>query len=443
MVDFFRDMSHGKLDLSGSKTFGWYTLDKSLSDYRAIFSEYPNLYADDPIPNNARRFLTEWPRAAWAAAEGDKEILNKFYGTVVVFNRPVDLFGGWKHAVCGDDNLKPSLLGQEMGHGYGLFHSKVSGSEEEYMDPWDIMSTEKATWDKQASHPTYGPHSIGPGLNAANMDGRGWLDYSRVREITPSTFETVELRPLHRTDLPGWIAISIKGIGRYFIEFRMNEGWDKEIGSPVVLVHSFGSNTSYIMQSTKGNFDLTEGGMFEINVKEEYGALHDPVNIHLEDFDVKDIDVIERKARLPTEPLSTPTSLKIQVVEIDVKEQIARISIEYRERSRPYRLIYTLPEGWKFESRPGGIPLTPLGLTQDTLIVNEKMISTPQWSLGPILKSLADICTSERFNNEDIRRTVLQNSLKTIIKIASTELIHMNDPGGVAPPSKSSEQSQQ
>jgi M6 family metalloprotease-like protein len=33
MVDYFRDMSHGKLDLKGSKVFGWYTLDKKQSDY--------------------------------------------------------------------------------------------------------------------------------------------------------------------------------------------------------------------------------------------------------------------------------------------------------------------------------------------------------------------------------------------------------------------------
>jgi hypothetical protein len=35
MVDFFRDMSHGKLDLSGSQVFGWYKLDKNRADYLA------------------------------------------------------------------------------------------------------------------------------------------------------------------------------------------------------------------------------------------------------------------------------------------------------------------------------------------------------------------------------------------------------------------------
>src|SRR6266498_5013212 len=44
--------------------------------------------------------------------------------------------------------------------------------------------------------------SIGPGLNAANMDGRGWLDSSRVWRPSDGTaiYRTdVELRPFHRS----------------------------------------------------------------------------------------------------------------------------------------------------------------------------------------------------------------------------------------------------
>src|SRR5882724_11034338 len=35
MVDFFRDMSHGQLDLSGSQVFGWFTTSVKKSDYGA------------------------------------------------------------------------------------------------------------------------------------------------------------------------------------------------------------------------------------------------------------------------------------------------------------------------------------------------------------------------------------------------------------------------
>src|SRR5260370_11633973 len=34
MVDYFQDMSHGRLDLSGSQVFGWLALGKRTSDYQ-------------------------------------------------------------------------------------------------------------------------------------------------------------------------------------------------------------------------------------------------------------------------------------------------------------------------------------------------------------------------------------------------------------------------
>src|SRR3712207_5168364 len=33
MIGFFTDMSHGELDLTGSRVFGWYTLPRNQSDY--------------------------------------------------------------------------------------------------------------------------------------------------------------------------------------------------------------------------------------------------------------------------------------------------------------------------------------------------------------------------------------------------------------------------
>ena len=78
--------------------------------------------------------------------------------------------------VADKNTLQPSILGQEMGHGYGLDHSRLEGLSDDYRDPWDIMST----WDNvfMAPHPNYG--LVGPFLNAANMNGRGWLAPQRV-----------------------------------------------------------------------------------------------------------------------------------------------------------------------------------------------------------------------------------------------------------------------
>jgi hypothetical protein len=412
MVAFFRDMSHGTLDLSGSKIFGWYTFDNSLADYDELFNELSMEYPENP--NFGRHYLTDW---AVEAAEADKVKLSEFYGTVVVLNIPKDLFGGWKRAVCSDDSLKPSLLGQEMGHGYGLDHSRSDlipkdDLNADYKDAWDVMSTAAAY---MGDHPVYGVGSIGPGLNAPNMDSRGWLDNSRVRKIPYATVETVDLHPLH--NLSGEIAISIDN---YYVEFRMNEGWDAGFPRPVVLIHYFEDNHSYLM----GRWDWATSRLLGPGILSKKG----------DKFEIK---------------RGTPSlfyyHLKIELENIDVTQRIARISIEY-EYNDPSSVylepIFKTPI-WKFELRPLGLPLTRLGLAEDTVIVNEKIIRTPEWSFQPILKSLADISSSERFKNEDIRRTIRQESLETIIKIANKELLRMKEPGGVAPSHDLDGQSQQ
>lgn len=288
-----------------------------------------------------------------------------------------------------------------MGHGYGLDHSRLHDLERDYQDPYDIMSTRSAY---MARHPAYDSigipaykdyqKSIGPGLNAANMDSRGWLDYSRVKKITTGV-ETVDLRPLHRLDLLGFLAISVDN---YFIEFRMNEGWDAAFPTPVVLIHFFEGNHSYLMEPILTN----KGDKFEIKEGE-----HTAFYYHL----------------------------KIQLLDIDVGKRSARISIDYS----PLRLPPIFYYKWPWEYISPAIPLTHLAPGNDIVIVNEKIIRTPQWSLRPILKSLADISSSERFNNENIRR----RALETIIEIADEELMRMNTQIGVAPPRDLGGQSQQ
>ena len=137
MVTFFRDMSHGVLDLSGSQVFGWYTLDKKRSEYVGSGAKEGQ---------QGRKDLITWARQA---AIADNKDLNKFFSVVVCMNVQTDLYGGPYGVVCDDgrdrDNgmssLSPSLLGQEMGHAYGLFHSRADGSTEDSKDEWDVMST--------------------------------------------------------------------------------------------------------------------------------------------------------------------------------------------------------------------------------------------------------------------------------------------------------------
>jgi hypothetical protein len=244
MVEFFRDCSHGRADLSGSKVFGWLDLPMKRSDYTG----------DGTNPAGRDALVA----AAIDAGEKHSGFRRAdFFNVVVVPNQPTDLFGGFGGVVADDgrypgngmSGLSPSLLGQEMGHGYGLEHSRIDGSADDYKDQWDVMSTRSAL---MAPHPFFTERDlrgnpiflIGPGLNAANMDAVGWLDHSRVYGLDPYAMAgSVTLRPLHRLDLPGWLCARVGG---YYFEFRMNEGWDAGLHRPVVLVHDYVDGHSYL-----------------------------------------------------------------------------------------------------------------------------------------------------------------------------------------------------
>jgi hypothetical protein len=251
MTAFFSDVSHGNLNLSGSQVFGLFTLPIPSSAYAGN--------VDVPPPGKYNR---EGLYDLAVQTARDKGVpIDNFFGIVVSTNVQTDLWGGGRHrAFCDLLRLQPSLLGQEMGHGYGLEHSRVDGSDEDYQDPWDIMSTAGAYMAPDANYTL-----IGPGLNAWNMRGRGWLDETRVwhsaTDIFTGTSEaTITLRPLHRRDLPGFLAAELPG--GFLAEFRIKQKWDAGF-EPAVFVHRFNDNQSYIMAATNGEYNLIVGNSFQ------------------------------------------------------------------------------------------------------------------------------------------------------------------------------------
>jgi hypothetical protein len=245
MVDFFRDYSHGHIDIGGSEVFGWLTIPHPKSDYTGSGA--------NPA---GRSQLTGWVRQAASDAGID---LTRFYGVVGCMNVPTDLFGGKDRNVITPsgnipNDMSPSMLAQEMLHGYGADHSRLEGGAD-YTDKWDAMST--ASQFSTIGDPF---HSIGPGLNAANMDFLNWLDLQRVWLRSGSYDEQIQLRPHHRRDLPGYL---IARLGSFYVEYRTREGWDATIPRDAVLVHRLEASHSYLMRSRDGSFDLAAGQVFE------------------------------------------------------------------------------------------------------------------------------------------------------------------------------------
>lgn len=293
-VRFFSDMSHGKLDLSGSQVLGWYTIDVSLTGYTQV---------GDPILDKTQ---DEAMALAKQAAKDAGVDISQFVATVLIMNlatgwaqggaysglaptggmaadwRRVDgrNFDGTRGMPAPGGN-GTEVFGQEMGHGFGLGHSRMNGSDTDYQDAWDIMSTLGAFGAADAD---YGAR--GPGMNAWNMRGRGWLDESRVWHCPNGDFsEQIQLRPLHRRDLPGYLAAELPplndtlGFPRYLVEYRKSENWDIGIPRSCILVHRYQGlpvgdtdinaetklNHSYIMAGSGGQNDLVANDLFEDN----------------------------------------------------------------------------------------------------------------------------------------------------------------------------------
>lgn len=251
MTDYFDVMSHGSIDLSGSKIFGWHTLDQPQS-----------AYVGNAKPSAGQLGRLDLIAAAKATATAAGDDLAGYYGVVVVMNTKTDLFGvlGGQAAVCDPLSLQPAVLGQEMGHGYGLQHSRIDGSTADYQDPWDTMST----WDGcySASDPNY--TLIGPGLCAANMRYMGWLDESRVWKPASSAFtQQILLRPLHDRSAPGNLAAQVPGAaGGFLLEFRVPEDWDAAFPRAAIFVHRLSDGHSYRMIGSSGSSDLVVGDKF-------------------------------------------------------------------------------------------------------------------------------------------------------------------------------------
>lgn len=243
MVDYFREMSHNKLDLSGSRVFGWITLPVDRADY--VVSDTP--------PGSLNR--DEMAALCLQVARDDGVELSDFGHTVIVFNTPSDLYGLPGLAICDSGNAFPAAVGHEMGHGYGMNHSRREWSDDDYQDPWDVMS---AMLTDRAPHPEYA--EVGPGLNAANMRAQGWLNEGRVwRGDDEIHGEAIELRPLHRPELNGHLAAEI---GDFLVEFRLKDRWDAGIVRSCVLVHRFDEGHSRVMLSEQSRYDLGEGDTF-------------------------------------------------------------------------------------------------------------------------------------------------------------------------------------
>lgn len=316
--DYFHDVSHGNLNLSGSKVFGWFTLDKTKAEWDSGISD----------GTHQRAIVIDWARAKAAAANVD---LTTYSGVGVALNADTGASSSSNGFLCGDDGegalswLSPCLFAHEMCHVLGLGDAMREGSKEFYTDPTDIMSVQSAA---SAPHPIYTDeldgtpvYRIGPGLNAASMFALGWLDETRVFKLgSGRASASVSLRPLHRRDLPGLLAIRF---GPFFIEYRSAAGWDAMLDSHVV-VHRIEGAHSVLVPDNDGNFTFGAGSVLSLDPK--FSVLGAGYTIRVSSIDehaeTATLHLSQTPAELPQEkpptgPFQTPWIKWSEVIDRD------------------------------------------------------------------------------------------------------------------------------
>jgi M6 family metalloprotease-like protein len=328
LVDYYEDMSHGKLDISDCTVYDWidygHTAQDLMDEWNKAFKQKEDELLKAGVDkakaaeaagvhaNATRRGkITEWGNEA---ATKNNLLITGFDVIVYIFNQSIDFFGSTGYTVIswnpdGNNHAGNSIslagTSHEFGHALGLMgHARMEGSEEEYGDLWDIMGDYHYSSDKRGTaipppdDSKY--YTYGPGLNAAYMDLMGWLDKSRVYTAVGST--SFQLRPLHRRDLPGWLCAKMNvGYETIYVEFRMNEKWDNNFAAPCVFLHKKavhpgdGTPSTEIMMTDPAHTDKTEQVDLRNGQSYSWGDISDPFGFYAS-ITVTKIDVEQRIA---------------------------------------------------------------------------------------------------------------------------------------------------
>lgn len=266
VVDYWREVTFGGLDLTGSTVFGWLTMSHSTSELSGMV--FPG----------ARSTLVQWGRDAAAAAGID---LTPYRNVLVVHNYGVD------HGAAGNGILivhsDPQLcefgfICHEMGHGLGLPHSWSANADFQYGDSWDIMSFATTTPLFQVSFKgASGMASVG--LNARNLQALGVLEPTRLwSPAGPDFSATVTLDPLNQPQIGnhGPLVVSIPPTATrparpdgstWTVELHHKAGWDQAIARDAVVVHQVRTNGLSYLQPTMWS-SFTAGQQFDIPAPE-------------------------------------------------------------------------------------------------------------------------------------------------------------------------------
>ncbi len=242
---YWREVSYGKINLTGSSAYGWFTLPQPRSYY---------VTGSGQGSANLNQLFTDCTAAADPsvnfAANGGVQGIN------MMFNGDLDGYA-WGGGRCTTldglnkcwsstwnppwsfNNLAP--LAHEMGHGFGLPHANNSdGDTDPYDNPWDVMSS---AWRNANTNPVYG--TVAKHINMYHRNRLGWVDPERVLTINAGTqHPSLQLdragRPASTEKQMLLIRVPGEPSSRYYtVEARQRIGYyDGNLAGNAVIIHS-------------------------------------------------------------------------------------------------------------------------------------------------------------------------------------------------------------
>ena len=202
--------------------------------------------------------------------------------------------------VVGAHDIGLSVFGHEMGHGFGLEHSrKQSSSTTDYNDCYDLMSAISCIYAFDGSAAgsgsafggsSFGGFSKGPGLNAVMLAVNGWLSPSRIGTFTNSTCAqgSYTMAALNHPEVSGNMemrlpaALTLPTPGNtttltdyYSVALRSRSLWDRGIPNDAFVLHLKGrDNYSYWVDAAGTNGGMRVGEEFVDAANNTYVAVN-------------------------------------------------------------------------------------------------------------------------------------------------------------------------
>jgi len=274
---YWREVSYGQINLTGSSAYGWYTLPQPRS-----------FYVTKGTDGKDKADLTKLFSDCTAAADADVNFAANggLQGINMMFNGDLDGFawGGGRCATLDGinkcwsttwnppwsfNNLAP--LSHEMGHAYGLPHANNSdGDSDTYDNPWDVMSD---GWSNAVGNATYG--SLPKHINIYSRNRLGWVNAARK-----TTFQSADARrtiTMDRASLAGSTNIQMLTLGypgtatRYYtVEVRKRGGnYEAALAGDAVIIHEVDTSRaspswSVDASTPPANRSNNEGSMFKV-----------------------------------------------------------------------------------------------------------------------------------------------------------------------------------